>query len=423
MEHLFKADQQNIVMQIPNDAQQILSVLESAGYQAYVVGGCVRDTILGKVPGDWDITTSALPMQVKSLFKRTIDTGIKHGTVTVMMNQVGYEVTTYRIDGDYADGRHPDSVEFSVSLRDDLKRRDFTINAMAYNPSTGLVDEFNGIDDLENGIIRCVGNATERFTEDALRMMRAIRFSAQLGFEIEHDTYVAIMRMSANIGKVSMERIHDELGKTLMSDNPDYVRLLSDTGLTTDILPVIHNLLTDKKAPSTLRLLKVSEKNPILRYAALLNNASAEEANDTLRSLKLDNNTISTVTKLVKLSKTGIDESEPAVREAIHLYGKEFVPMLIKHQSAVLTEKEQATGIQMMAARKHLAIISRMYNEIIERGDCISIKDLDISGNDLMEIGFSGPRIGETLNKLLYFVMENPELNDKQTLLAMIDVV
>ena len=227
MTDLNDLDLHNVTINIPTDAQEILSTLEADGRQAYVVGGCVRDSLIGRTPGDWDITTSALPMQVKQLFRRTVDTGIKHGTVTVMMGDTGYEVTTYRIDGNYADGRHPDSVEFSANLRDDLKRRDFTINAMAYNNSDGLVDEFNGIGDLQAGIVRCVGDARERFTEDALRMMRAIRFSAQLGFTIDGSTWNAIKKLAPSISKISMERVHVELGKTLMSAHPDYVSELS----------------------------------------------------------------------------------------------------------------------------------------------------------------------------------------------------
>lgn len=423
MANLFDIDKQNIMINIPVDAQQILNVLENDGNQAFVVGGCVRDSILRRTPGDWDITTSALPIQVKSLFKKTIDTGIKHGTVTVLMGGTGYEVTTYRIDGNYADGRHPDSVEFSVNLTDDLARRDFTINAMAYNKKTGLVDEFDGISDLSHGIIRCVGNAQERFTEDALRMMRAIRFSAQLGFDIESSTYSAIERMSPSISKVSMERIHDELGKTLLSDNPDYVKKLCDTGITKHVLPVLDSILTDRKCSSTLGLLKRSQKDIIFRYAALYNTVPYEQAEQELKALKLDNNTINTVTKLIKLSKVGIDETEPAVREAIHMYGREFIPLMITHQETIIAAKEEFTGIMMSSAEKHIKVIKKFYDAIIERGDCISVKDLDIDGNDLMELGISGQRIGETLNKLLHIVMENPRLNDKATLIAMIDSI
>lgn len=423
MTNLYDIDKQNIVINVPADAQQILNVLEEDGNQAFVVGGCVRDSILGRIPEDWDITTSALPIQVKSLFKKTVDTGIKHGTVTVLMGGVGYEVTTYRIDGDYGDGRHPDSVEFSVNLTDDLKRRDFTINAMAYNSNTGLVDEFDGIGDLKRGIIRCVGDASERFTEDALRMMRAVRFCAQLGFETEDRTYAAVKSLSGSISKVSMERIHDELGKILLSDNPDYVKRLCDTGLTKHILPILDSILNGKKCSSTLGLLKRSQKDIIFRYAALYNTVPYEQAESELKALKLDNNTINTVTKLIKLSKVGIDETEPAVREAIHMYGREFIPLMITHQETIVAAKEEFTGIMMTSAQKHIKVIRKFYDAIIERGDCISVKDLDIDGNDLMELGISGPRIGETLNKLLHIVMENPKLNDKATLIAMIDSI
>ena len=190
---------------LPQDVTNIIERLESRGHEAYAVGGCVRDSILGKTPADWDITTSASPEEVKELFAHTIDTGIAHGTVTVMMNHCGYEVTTYRIDGEYKDGRHPESVAFTTRLSEDLKRRDFTINAMAYNSTEGLVDLFGGIEDLQSGTIRCVGCARERFSEDALRMLRAVRFSAQLGFAIEPDTYQAICDLAPTIARVSME--------------------------------------------------------------------------------------------------------------------------------------------------------------------------------------------------------------------------
>lgn len=179
-------------IRLPNKVNRIIEMLTAAGYEAYAVGGCVRDSVLGRTPNDWDITTSAKPEETKSLFARTIDTGIKHGTVTVMLDKEGFEVTTYRIDGDYEDGRHPKEVTFTASLEEDLKRRDFTINAMAYNEQSGLIDIFGGMEDIEQGVIRCVGNAEDRFTEDALRMLRAVRFSAQLGYQIETDTQWAI---------------------------------------------------------------------------------------------------------------------------------------------------------------------------------------------------------------------------------------
>ena len=224
-------------IQLPEAVRWILNELQKHGQDAYAVGGCVRDTILGRSPQDWDITTSARPEQVKAIFKRTIDTGIQHGTVTVMVDHVGYEVTTYRIDGEYEDARHPKEVTFTSNLLEDLKRRDFTINAMAYNETTGLVDAFDGIGDLRRGIIRCVGNARERFGEDALRMLRAVRFAAQLGFTIEAETRTAIEELAGNLKKVSAERIQVELTKLLVSAHPDELRTLYQTGISAVILP------------------------------------------------------------------------------------------------------------------------------------------------------------------------------------------
>lgn len=214
-----------MTIKIPSGAEEIINRINEAGYEAYVVGGCVRDSLLGREPNDWDITTSANPYEVKALFRRTIDTGLKHGTVTILMGDDQYEVTTYRIDGDYSDGRHPDNVTYTSLLSDDLKRRDFTINAMAYHPEIGLVDLFGGESDLKKGIVRAVGCAEDRFSEDALRMMRAIRFAAQLGYEIEKDTYAAITKLGSNLSKISAERIRVEMDKLLMSDNPYMFKL------------------------------------------------------------------------------------------------------------------------------------------------------------------------------------------------------
>lgn len=405
---------------LPKEVKGIIAAIEENGWQAYAVGGCVRDSVLERTPDDWDITTSALPEQVKGIFKRTVDTGIKHGTVTVMVDKTGYEVTTYRIDGEYKDGRHPESVQFSAKLVDDLKRRDFTINAMAYNDSDGLVDEFDGIGDLQRGIIRCVGNAKERFGEDALRMMRAVRFSAQLGFEIESDTYSAIEALAPSIKQVSMERVQVELVKTLTSKNPDYVKLYMQTGLFKDILPEVHNILSGKYANNAVTMLKFTENTPVLRYAALLNSIEHDKAKATLKSLKLDNYTIDTAAKLVKNSKDVIEENEPAVREAIHRYGRELLMLMFKHERAIVDTKEEITGISMPGRRRHLLVLEHMYKDIIERGDCISIKDLDITGNDLMEYGLKGPKIGETLEALLHVVIENPKMNDKATLIELL---
>ena len=227
----------NMKLTIPSNAEKILHILEENGYEAYVVGGCVRDSILGRNPNDWDITTSASPQQVKELFQRTVDTGLQHGTVTVLMDKEGYEVTTYRVDGDYEDGRHPKQVMFTSSLEEDLKRRDFTINAMAYHPERGLVDLFHGMEDMEHKIVRCVGDPMERFHEDALRILRAVRFSAQLGFTIEEKTKAGIQALAPNLKCVSAERIQTELVKLLVSPHPDYLRVAYETGITREFLP------------------------------------------------------------------------------------------------------------------------------------------------------------------------------------------
>ena len=414
-------DYSNFKIDMPNDVDFIINTIKSHGHQAYAVGGCVRDSIMGLTPNDWDITTSALPSDIKEYFNKTIDTGIEHGTVTVMLHNVGYEVTTYRIDGEYKDGRHPSSVEFSDRLTDDLCRRDFTINAMAYNNVTGLVDEYGGIDDINNRIIKCVGNPIERFTEDALRMMRAIRFSAQLGFTIDEATWNAIKKLSPSISKISMERVHVELGKTLMSAHPDYVAQYSEAGLFAPILPVIDNALKSRYKRKILATLQHTPDNIYLRYAALFITSTPDEAAKTLRALKLDNKTVNTVSKLVELSKMDIEETEPAVRTALNKYGRDFLPLWHELMMAVIQASEDTTGISNPAKVKHLLTLKRLGTDILARGDCFTIKALDISGNDLIEYGLQGHEIGETLKSLLDIVIENPKLNDKATLIAMIE--
>ncbi|MCD7736799.1 MAG: polynucleotide adenylyltransferase, partial [Lachnospiraceae bacterium] len=233
--------------EIPPKVERILQVLHENGYEAYVVGGCVRDSLLGRRPEDWDITTSASPMQVKRLFPRTIDTGIRHGTVTVMEGRESFEVTTYRIDGDYEDGRHPNQVTFTSSLEEDLKRRDFTINAMAYSHERGLVDLFGGLKDLREGIIRCVGNPEERFGEDALRMLRAVRFAAQLGFHVTDGVRGSIHELAYTLKKVSAERIQAELVKLLVSPRPHWFRLAYECGITAVVMPEFDRIMEQRQ--------------------------------------------------------------------------------------------------------------------------------------------------------------------------------
>ena len=222
---------------LPENVRFILNRLHEHGFFAFVAGGAVRDLIMERTPHDYDISTNALPSDVKQLFERTIDTGIQHGTVTVIVNKIGYEVTTFRRDGQYTDGRRPESVQFVDSVRDDCVRRDFTINALSYNEEDGLLDFFCGKRDINQGIIRCVGNPEQRFKEDALRMLRAVRFSAVFGFKIEEQTQEAIKKYAMLIKRVSNERILEELNKILISDNPDAFSLMHELGLLKYIIP------------------------------------------------------------------------------------------------------------------------------------------------------------------------------------------
>ena len=273
----------------------ILKTLKTCGFEAYIVGGCVRDELLGKKPDDFDITTNAKPDDIKKIFRRTIDTGIKHGTVSVLFYDYGlpkiYEVTTYRIDGDYNDSRHPNEVKFVNDLYEDLKRRDFTVNAMAYNEDVGLVDRFDGLTDLKNKIIRAVGDPRERFKEDALRLLRAIRFAAKLGFKLDKKTENAMPEFAKNLGLVSKERIQVELSKTITSNNPSYVKYLFDYGFAKYICDGFDSI----------RIGKFEANCPIhLAYACLLYNTDIDLAKNVLHGLKLDNNNIAKIISLLE---------------------------------------------------------------------------------------------------------------------------
>lgn len=411
-------------IEMPSEVKFIISELESHEYEAFAVGGCIRDSLLGRTPNDWDITTSAKPEEVKEIFHRTVDTGIKHGTVTVLIGKKSFEITTYRVDGAYTDGRHPESVRYSKYLKEDLRRRDFTINAFAYNDEVGLRDEFYGFRDMEWKIIRAVGNAEDRFSEDALRMMRAIRFAAQLGFNIELNTYNAIIKLAPNIKKVSAERIQVELTKTLMSDHPEVTIEYAKTGLFVEILPVLYDTLSGISAQKTLELLKYVPRMVIMRYAALLRYRIPEEARDVLRKLKLDNFTINTVTKLVEYQNDindVIEENDISVREAIHKYGTDLLELMFVFAEADGRMKREYTGFNSRGRNVHLKTIKRLYDEILERGDCVDLKGLAVNGSDLMELGIVGEQIGETLNWLLHIVMENPALNNKNTLISFVE--
>ena len=276
----------DVKINIPDKAKDVIGTIMAAGFEAYVVGGCVRDSVLGRTPEDWDITTSARPEQVKALFPHTVDTGLQHGTVTVMMGREGFEVTTYRIDGKYEDCRHPENVTFTPSLREDLQRRDLTINAMAYNEEQGLVDIFGGMEDISEGIVRCVGDPRERFREDALRILRAIRFSAQLGYVIEEGTRKAAAELAPLLSKISAERIQTELVKLLVSPHPEYLRLAYECKVTAVFLPEFDKAMeTPQRHPHhcysvgehILSSLGYVEADRVLRLAMLFHDIGKPE--------------------------------------------------------------------------------------------------------------------------------------------------
>lgn len=400
---------------LPKDVKHIIDVLMENGYEAYAVGGCVRDSILGREPGDWDITTSALPMQVKGLFRRTVDTGIQHGTVTVMLGRNGYEVTTYRIDGKYEDSRHPESVEFTPKLEEDLKRRDFTINAMAYNDEHGIVDIFDGVGDLQRKIIRCVGNAHDRFDEDALRILRAVRFSAQLGFGIEENTASAAKELAVNLKRISSERIHTEFNKMLKSAHPDYFSVADAIGIMEIVLPEYHVMSAEDKAFVGALAKECACQLPE-RYAAMLfmsgrysEEGPADTAKRVLKRLKLDNDTINTASMLLRFGMLEITDDEPRIRHIIYETGDKNILRILDFRTAY----EKCIGNDITDVRRMYDIC----NMIFERGDCVSLKNLAITGRELIAMGVpAGRQMGEILNSLLMLVLDNPQLNDREQL-------
>lgn len=445
-------------IQMPEDVKYILEKLNSAGYEAYAVGGCVRDSILGRIPDDWDITTSAKPEETKTLFPRTIDTGIQHGTVTVMCNRVGYEVTTYRIDGEYEDRRHPKEVIFTADLLEDLKRRDFTINAMAYNhlededngdrtyKNVGLVDAFGGMEDIENKIIRCVGNPIHRFEEDALRMMRAVRFSAQLGYEIEEETKNAIGVLSGNLANISAERIQVELVKLLISNHPDYLRTAYETGMTKVFFPEFDKAMETKQnnphhiytvGEHMLQSLNYVRNDKVLRLTMVLHDIAKPETLQTgedgidhfyghpdqgeemaktiLKRLRFDNDTIGKVCKLVKFHDQKLSLKPEKLRKSIVKIGPELFPLLLEVKEADMLAQSM---YKREEKQKELEDVRKVYQEILEAGDCLALKELAVTGRDLIDAGMKpGKELGVALQKLFDYVLEYPQKNNKDELL------
>lgn len=436
-------------MKLPENVKTIITTLENAGFEGYAVGGCVRDTLLHKNPDDWDITTNASPIEVKKLFPRTIDTGIAHGTVTVLIGKETFEVTTYRIDGEYEDARHPKEVVFTSCLSEDLKRRDFTINAMAYNDKTGIVDEFGGIQDLEAKIIRCVGNPEERFTEDALRMMRAVRFSGQLGYEIEFTTGQAINKLAPTLSKISAERICTELTKLMISEHPDYLRKAYELGMTGVFLPEFDAAMeTEQNNPHhcysvgehILHSLLFVRADKVLRFAMLFHDMgkavtksvdekgvdhfyghgkiSAEMADRIMKRLRFDNDTRQKVVRLVSYHDLKIKLTPEGVRRAVVKIGEDLFPLLLEVKRADFLSQSM---FKREEKEKELQQLEEIYQTVLKNGDCVSIKMLAVTGSDLIAAGMEpGRAIGVTLQEMLNLVLKEPSLNTKEYLLSRI---
>lgn len=433
-------------MRIPEKVRLIIESLEQHGYEAYAVGGCVRDTLLGREPEDWDITTSARPEQVKSIFHRTVDTGIQHGTVTVMLGKEGFEVTTYRIDGSYSDGRHPDQVAFTSLLGEDLRRRDFTINAMAYNPGSGIVDLFGGQEDLAQGIIRCVGNAQERFEEDALRILRAVRFSAQLGFAIEEETRSAIRLLARNLEKISKERIQTEMVKLLISPHPEELRTAYALGITSVILPEFDVMMHQEQhtkfhcytvGEHTIQVLRHIPPKRVLRLAALFHDFGKPQTHTTnekgvdsfkghaevgsrmaverMRDWKFDNDTINLVETLVRHHDVRIEPVKRNVRRLMSRVGAEPMPLLF----ALLRADVKGKAAWTIEGRLHeIDTMEQLYREILADGECFSLKQLAVDGKLLIKAGMKpGKAIGEVLQQMLEYIIEHPEENQTDRLM------
>ncbi|MHB8129911.1 MAG: CCA tRNA nucleotidyltransferase [Mobilitalea sp.] len=443
---------------IPEKVNNIIEELIRHGFEAYAVGGCVRDMLLKREPEDWDITTSATPLEVKKIFRRTVDTGIQHGTVTVLLDKDHYEVTTYRLDGEYEDNRHPKEVSFTSSLAEDLKRRDFTINAMAYNEKEGVIDLFGGMEDLKKGLIRCVGSAEERFDEDALRILRAVRFSAQLGFSIEEDTLKAVKSKAVHLNNISAERIRVELTKLLISKYPDRLRSLYEMGITGVVLPEFDAMMTTQQknihhiysvGEHTIHAVEAVAGAPeeklfglrervILKWTMLLHDIEkpntltigkddqnhfyghqekgAITAMNILKRLKFDNDTLYDVVHLIRWHDYRFVLTPAGMRKAASKVGKEYMELLFEVNRADTSAKNpEHTGEKF----ERLEAARQLYRGIEARGECVSLKELSINGKDLIAAGFKPSReLGEVLNRLLALVIEEPKLNQKEILLT-----
>ena len=395
-------------MMISQPVMQAISLLNDAGFSAYLVGGCVRDTVLHIPPHDYDLCTSATPGEMQQVFStfRTIETGLKHGTLTVLMGEYPLEITTYRLDGEYLDNRHPKEVIFTRKLDNDLSRRDFTINAMAYHPNEGLVDLFGGQEDCKNKILRCVGRAATRFEEDALRILRALRFAARLQFAIEENTAAAILDKKELLHHISAERIAVELNGLLLADGA----LPILTQFANVIFTVLPSVETEHWA-SSLNALPHTPKEIALRWAALLHPLGEENARQIMQKLKVSNQLRDTVCALVRHHALPLTEDN--MQLSLTQVGDALIFPLIQLQAALAAAKNSPFNADKLQKKAR---------QLIESGACYTLGQLAVSGSDLAAIGLRGPAIGQMLHHLLEQVAAGNAENEKEILLKIAQV-
>lgn len=408
----------NVYIELPGNVRFILHMLREAGHEAYVVGGCVRDSIMGRKPHDWDICTSAKPEQVIEIFNhyKVIPIGLKHGTVTIMKNDKPYEITTYRVDGEYDDTRHPKDVTFTTSLEEDLSRRDFTMNALAYNNNNDLVDLFGGVNDIKNGVVRCVGNPRERFSEDALRIMRALRFATRFGFKIEENTFASMKEKKSLLSKISAERINSELTQIIMCEAEDVARILYKAE---DILFELFPALRENDGSYINNILH-SNKIKSVRLA-LLFDFPEEQLKDILTNLRYDNETISSVLNTRKYGQQILKYDsekytiEYFLKRIMHDIGYEDTQKAlfycIAYSRAKSNEKQELLFTNML----YVVMV------INDRNECYKLSQLAVNGNDIKHFGYKGQQIGTVLNYLLDMVMKGILENNKPTLLKRVE--
>lgn len=398
----------SININIPKEVEKALYILNENGYEAYVVGGCVRDSILGKIPNDWDITTSAKPNEISQCFinYKTINTGLKHGTVTVIIDRKQLEITTYRIDGEYKDNRHPESVLFTNDVSDDLKRRDFTINALAYNKE-GLVDLFYGVRDIEEKLIKCVGEPNERFNEDGLRILRALRFSSVLGFNIEKNTSKSIYKNKNLLSNISKERIINEFNKLITGNN--FYNIMFDYKEVIEVFIKELYKLDNKMWIDILNSMCYVD-SLVLRLSLLL--YKTNESDKILKNLKYDNATIKGVLGIASNYNEQINPNKKQIKHQLKRIGSEDYINLLKFKCAVFKSQNQEQEII------NIKETEKLVNEIINNNECYNLKMLAINGEDLIKLGFSkGIILGSILNEVLDLVIEE-KLENKKEILA-----